>query len=121
MPRGRRTHLDASILEAALIGLQHQRDQINAKMNELKKQLGGGMQQPPFSGDGPAPKKWAMSAAGRRRIAAAQKRRWAEQKKSQAAPERKRTISAAGRRRISAAAKKRWAEFRAKKATAGKG
>src|SRR5205809_4453905 len=67
------------------------------------------------------PKKRTMSAAGRRRVAAAQRKRWAELKKAQtekAKPVKKRKLSAAGRKRIIAATKKRWAEYKAKKATA---
>jgi hypothetical protein len=57
-----------------------------------------------------------MSAAGRARIAAAQKARWAKIKGAKPAPKapaKKRTMSAAGRARISAAAKARWAKARA--------
>ena len=64
----------------------------------------------------PAPKrKFKMSAAGRARIAAAQKARWAKAKKSEPAPavKKKRTMSAAGRARIAAAAKARWAKAKA--------
>jgi hypothetical protein len=57
-----------------------------------------------------------MSASARRRIAAAQRARWAKQKSTQtasgAAP-RKRRISPAGIARIRAAAKARWAKVRA--------
>ena len=65
-----------------------------------------------------------MSVAARRRIAAAQRKRWAAVRKSQsqgkaeAAP-KKRKLSAAGRRAIIAATKKRWAAVR--KAAAKKG
>jgi hypothetical protein len=66
-----------------------------------------------------------ISAAGRARIAAAQRARWAKQKKSKASPApaakaapaskpAKGQISAAGRARLSALAKARWAK--AKKA-----
>jgi hypothetical protein len=52
-----------------------------------------------------------MSAAGRKRISLAQKKRWAKQN---ARP--KRTISAAGRRRIAAAQRARWAKVKKNKA-----
>ena len=56
-----------------------------------------------------------ISAAGRKRIAAAQRARWAKVRgKSKAAP--KRTMSASSRRKIAAAQKKRWAKFRKSKA-----
>jgi hypothetical protein len=56
-----------------------------------------------------------MSAAGRARIAAAQKARWAKVKgaKVEAAPKKRRKMSAAGRARMAAAAKARWAKAKA--------
>jgi hypothetical protein len=58
-----------------------------------------------------------MSASARRRIALAQKKRWAVYKaehgtKAAAPKPQKRVISAAGRARIIAATKKRWAAYR---------
>src|SRR5205814_8405894 len=53
-----------------------------------------------------------MSAAGRRRIAEAQKLRWAKLK---ATNRKRRTISPAARARIVAAQKARWAKLRAQK------
>ena len=70
-----------------------------------------------------APKKKGMSAAGRARVAAAQKARWAKIKsgkpvvkaaKPVAKPVKKKGgMSAAGRARIAAAAKARWAAAKA--------
>lgn len=63
-----------------------------------------------------------MSLAARRRIAAAQRARWAKAKASStgqkvvAMPRKKRPMSAAARRRIAAAQRARWAKVRAKKA-----
>ena len=68
-----------------------------------------------------AQKRWTMSKAGRARVAAAQKARWAAQKQQQAQPEKpkKRKFSAAGLRAIREATKKRWAAYRkARKAAA---
>jgi hypothetical protein len=67
---------------------------------------------------GPAPKKrWKMSAAGRARIAAAAKARWAKVKgqKTAAKPVKKakRKMSAAARAKIAAAAKARWKKAKA--------
>jgi hypothetical protein len=55
-----------------------------------------------------------MSAAGRARIAAAQRARWAKVKgkKVVSITARKRTMSPAARRRIVAAQKARWAKWR---------
>jgi hypothetical protein len=54
-------------------------------------------------------RKRTISVAGRKRIAAAQRARWAKQKR---APKPKRKISAAGRRRIAAAQRARWAKVK---------
>ena len=66
----------------------------------------------------PAPKKkGGMSAAGKARIVAAQKARWAKVKTAKPAvapaPKKKGGMSAAGRARIAAAAKARWAKAKA--------
>jgi len=67
-----------------------------------------------------AVKKRGMSAAGRARIAAAQKARWAKQKQAQVvagkpAKKRRGKLSAEGRARIIAAQKARWAKIKANK------
>ena len=70
---------DHALLEAALIGYQHQLDQIEAKMAELRRQMGGKSPAAGVKTAGGAPmKRRQMSAAARKRIAAAQKKRWAE-------------------------------------------
>lgn len=58
-----------------------------------------------------------LSAAARRRIAAAQRARWARVKDQKVIPIKsgKRRISAGGRARIAAAARARWAKVRAAK------
>ena len=61
-----------------------------------------------LSANGSKPRKF--SAITRRRMAIAQRARWAKQK---AKP--RRTMSAAGRRRIAAAQRARWAKFKATK------
>jgi hypothetical protein len=68
--------------------------------------------------NGKRPKR-AMSAAARRRIAAAQRARWAKFRKPSSAANARTSkpgshrISAAGRKRIAAAARARWARVRA--------
>ena len=68
-----------------------------------------------------APKKRGMSAAGRKAIAEAQRKRWAAAKteapKTVKRAKKRRVLSAAGKAAIVAALKKRWA---AKKAVAAK-
>ena len=55
--------------------------------------------------------KRTISAAGRKRIAEAQRARWAKAKGQASKP--KRTMSASARRKIAAAQRKRWAKLRA--------
>jgi hypothetical protein len=108
---------DYSLLEAALIGYQHQRELLAVKIAEIQHQLGNA----PATASSDAPKKRVMNVAARKRIAQAQRKRWAEYHKAQGAPARKkRVMSAEGRERIAEATRKRWAEFRAAKAAAGK-
>ena len=83
MPRGKRTTEDLTTLQMALIGYQIERQKIDAKIRELETQLGKRGSQLPAAGpsDGTAPRKRNLSPAARRRIAMAQKRRWAEHRK----------------------------------------
>ena len=60
--------------------------------------------------NGAAKTKRTISVAGRKRIAAAQRARWAKQKQAQ---KPKRTMSPSARRKIAAAQRKRWAGVRA--------
>jgi hypothetical protein len=80
---------------------------IKAKLESLQARLEGIL-----GGSGTAslvsPAKRGISAAGRKRIAAAQKRRWAKVQGKKRAPKAKRKMSAAARARISPAAKRRW-------------
>jgi hypothetical protein len=70
----------------------------------------------------PKARRSKMSAAGRARIAAAQRLRWSKlkenrgQTKEVSSMPKRRTMSAAGRERIVAAQKLRWAKVRAKAA-----
>ena len=82
---------DRDLLAMALVGYEAEKVRINAAIAEIKAKLGTGA---------PAPRKRTMSAAARKRIAAAQRKRWAAVKKqgqSAAAPKR-RKLSAAGRK-----------------------
>ena len=57
-------------------------------------------------------RKRTISVAGRKRIAAAQRARWAKQRSGQA-EKPKRTMSASARRKIAAAQRARWAKAKA--------
>lgn len=128
--------MEQELLKAALEGLEMRRETLNAQIAEVRRMLGGRDVSSP-DGTGPAAstapvrKRSKMSAAGRLRIAEAQRKRWAAAKGQAAVPAKKaapatgaatkRRISPEGMKRIVAAAKKRWAAVRAaKKAAAAK-
>jgi hypothetical protein len=83
--------LDTSLLTAALVGYQQQLAEINSKIAQIKKALGGRtVIASPDGGGGDIPSQFAkrrgrMSAAARKRIGAAQKKRWAAYRKRKAA------------------------------------
>ena len=114
--------LTADILNAALEGFEVQKNRIDAKIAELKQQLNGHTAPAPAT-DTVKPRK-KRSAAVRRKMALAQKARWAKLKQNSvptqavAAAPKKRRMSAAGRKAIIAATKKRWAKVRAAKKAA---
>ena len=94
------------------------KEQIDALDKELNRLLGSTTK--PVAAKTPK-KKGGMSAAGRARIAAAQKARWARFKAAKPAvktvkPAKKKfKMSAAAKAKISAAAKARWAKIKAAK------
>ncbi|HLK63261.1 MAG TPA: hypothetical protein VKU19_07465 [Bryobacteraceae bacterium] len=101
------------LLAAALAGYKHQAEVLGERIAELRRRLGkvpsvAGMTKP----------KRKMSESARRRISAAQQKRWAAIKKSGTSAATKRTMTAEGKARIAEATRKRWAEFRAQKAAA---
>jgi Arc/MetJ-type ribon-helix-helix transcriptional regulator len=81
---------NADILRYALTHLEQERDAIQVKIDHINSQLGKKVSAPADSAEkGAAPrKKRTLSASARKRIAAAQKKRWAEHRKSQAKPEK---------------------------------
>jgi hypothetical protein len=89
MPKGvRSTVKDSGLLQAALEGLEAQKQRIEEHIRQVQAMLGRRRGRPPASAK-VAPAKPAarrkLSAAARKRIAAAQKRRWAEFRKKAAA------------------------------------
>ena len=110
MPRRKQSN---QILEAAIEGFEAQKLRIQNQIAELRRMLSG---EPAQSAAAPQQKKGRrkMSAAARKHIGEAQRKRWAAARKESAqsqAPETakpKRKISAAGRRRMVEATKKRW-------------
>ena len=91
--------------------------EIKNKIEVLNKELAGILGSAASVVAKPAgkPAKKGMSAAGRAKVAAAQKARWAKIKAAKPAVtvKPKRTMSAAGRAKIAAAAKARWAKAKA--------
>jgi hypothetical protein len=117
------TIIDKEILAAAIEGFEAQKTRLDARIAEIRQKLGGGSSEEPASSAPPAAgrKRRKMSAAARKRIADAQKKRWAAVRKESGepasakaeAPKTKRRLSAAGRKRIIEATKRRWAMVRA--------
>lgn len=112
--------LSPEILTAALTGLEIEKRRLEESIAEVRAMLGGRR-----SADGGAAEvKHHRSAAARRKMAQAQKARWARERGKAAKPAAKKApvkkkvrLSAAGRAAIVDALKKRWA---AKKAAAKK-
>jgi hypothetical protein len=98
--------------------LKHAAD-IKERIAELEDELQSIVRDGGSRNGAPAPSRTRrnrMSAAGRARIIAAQKARWAKFKKGKPAPARKagrRTLSASAKAKIAAAARARWAKAKA--------
>ncbi len=115
------TKLTPEIITAAIEGFEQQKRRIDSQIDELRAVLTGGPAKPAATPEPPKRKGRKLSAAGRKAIAEAQRKRWAAPKKPLApeAPAKpKRRLSAAGRKAIIAATKKRWALKRAEAAKA---
>jgi hypothetical protein len=95
---------DRTTLEMALIGYGAERQKIEAAMAAIRKQVNGHTATPAVDGDH-RPKR-VMSAAAKRRIAAAQRKRWsafhAEQKGGTTKTGPKRKLSAPARAKLAA-------------------
>jgi hypothetical protein len=107
-----RMQVDAAILQMALIGYQAQLAEINEKMREIQRMLGGTR-----GGDIPGPDMTSrLSDAGRKRVVAAQRRRWAAYRNS-SGPEKEATHAKLAAI-MSKARAARWAAAKAKAASA---
>jgi hypothetical protein len=104
-----RRQIDNTLLEMALVGLNARRDEVIRKMADIERQLGVHRKRSPPPGAGAAKPKRKLSAAGKRAIRAAVKKRWAafhakigaaKPAKRSAAP--KRTMSPAVKARLAA-------------------
>ena len=72
---------DLSTLQMALVGYQMEQKKIEEKIREIRAQLKGRPSTAPAPSEKPAGTRRALSPAARKRIAAAQKKRWAEHRK----------------------------------------
>jgi hypothetical protein len=119
--------LNRNIIEAAIVGFEHQKTEMDRQISELRAMLTGPTETATTPEATPGKRK-KFSAAARRKMALAQKARWAKIKGESGkaasapakAPKAKRKLSAAGRAAIVAATKKRWAAVKAAQAKATK-
>jgi hypothetical protein len=119
-------NLTPQIINAAILGFEEQKRHFDTQISEPRAMLPGGGTDPAAAPEVPKRKRRKLSAAARKRIGDAQRKRWAESKPpsvatsqpaaTSEAPKRKRKLSAAGKRAIVDATKKRWAAFHAAKA-----
>jgi hypothetical protein len=81
------SNLNDEILEYALKHLEKERDEIQLRIDGIRRQLSSRTATVPRAAKktNTAPAKRVLSEAARRRIAAAQKKRWAEHRKRAAA------------------------------------
>jgi hypothetical protein len=119
--------LNRAIIEAAIVGFERQKEGIDKLIADLRAQLdgGSGYKTKVAEATTPAKARRRISAAGRKRIAEAQRQRWALQKEAapvkKAAPTKNSAAAkkAAPKRTLSAAAKAKLVE-NLKKARAAK-
>src|ERR1017187_3112008 len=78
--------LTPEIISAAIDGFEQQKLRIDAQIAELRTMLGGGSTKPTSAAaqEAPTGKRRKMSAAGRKAIAEAQRKRWALSKEAAA-------------------------------------
>ena len=85
MPRGKSSH-DHNMLAMALVGYEVEKKKVEDRIKEIRARLGGSKLAAKAGAveAGEAPKRRKLSKAARKRISAAQKKRWAEQRKGTA-------------------------------------
>ena len=114
--------ISPEILQAALAGLRLQEQKIQEQIAEVEGMLGGGSLVSTGASDTPTGKRRKFSASSRRKMAAAQKARWAKLKGEAPTPEatesepakaKRRKLSASARKAIGEATRARWAAKRA--------
>src|ERR1700736_5722997 len=105
--------LTPEIIIAAIAGFEAKKAEIDSEIAELRSMLPSGSHGEPATSNATGRPRKKFSAASRRKMAAAQRARYAKlrgdsEPTEAATTKRKHKMSAAGRRAISAAAKKRW-------------
>ncbi len=93
MPRGKKkaSATDHETLHMALVGYEREKERIGDKIREIQSHLEGGKSATAEAAvtskanSGGAPRRVLKVRTARKRIAAAQKKRWAEHRKNQAA------------------------------------
>src|SRR5262249_31107165 len=110
MPVYRVESITMTNFDSIIQQLQQKRNRLDAAIRALSSLDGSGSSSPTRTGR-------TISAAARARIAAAQRARWARQRRGSAKAQSitRRKISAAGLARIRAAQRARWAKVRARK------
>jgi hypothetical protein len=113
------THkLTAEILNAAIEGFESQKRRIDEQIAEIRQLMDGSRAESVGGSEPQKPQRRMMSVAARKRMAEAQRKRWAASKGESEKPKRK--MSAAGRANIVAALKRRWAAKKAGSAASKK-
>jgi len=84
MARASQTH-DLPTIQMALVGYQVEKEKLDEKIREIQAQLKGKKAPAPVAEKGKARVNRVLSAAARGRIAAAQRKRWAEHRRRAAA------------------------------------
>jgi hypothetical protein len=108
--------LTSEILRAAIEGFESQKRRIDEQIAQVRQLLNGHQPVPAIASEPQKRARRKMSAATRKRMGEAQRKRWAAtgtETASKTAAKPKRKLSADGRAAIIAALKKRWALKRA--------
>lgn len=109
--------LTVEILNAAIEGFEARKVRIDEQIAQLRLLLTSGRSVAASTSESQKQPRRKMSAATRKRMAEAQRKRWATKNDAETAPnttaQPKRKLSAAGRAAIVAALKKRWAAKKA--------
>jgi hypothetical protein len=109
------TRLTTEIIKAAILGFEEQKRRISAQIAELRAMMPGGNTNGATRSEPTARRRKKFSAASRRKMALAQKARWAKIKgesevaaPSESVKPKRRKMSAAARIAIGDAQRKRW-------------